>query len=653
MSAILVAVIATFASQGSGSLAGIVQTADGLGVPRLTLTIAGPDSSVDVVTDNAGRFRLAPLPDGDYRLTVVNQLLTLRAPVNLSLHGQDERVLLTVIPATIRESVSVSARAAEAPLSVSPGMTVSVLTDQQIQARNASSFAQLIQDLPGVSVSRSRGIGSMGSAYVRGGETNYALVLIDGVTVNDPGGAYDFGKQLPLELERVEVTRGVPASEYGGGLSGLFSLTTRSARADAGALSSGDLELGSFQWRRLLGATSGRSDRLDWNVGGLGVTTDNQQPNSAFRQAAGALSMGVALNARTSLRIVSRADISVTGTPGPTALIRPNLHAKENTDSGVVGARLRHLGERFEHEWRMNFSLSDKLALNPVDAGSINVTTPGSGNAGRRPTFVIPDFSSQDGLQNNTRRLVLAYQGDGVSIERHFVTFGMEIERETGALGVNGTSATAPRTARGPLQGLGLTSPARLNEAAYVQDRLTFHDNVVLTAGARLEHNGSFGIGLSPRAAMAWTVRAGKNSTTLKSSAGAGIKEPTFEQSFGGTFWVRGNPNLKAERSLTFDAGLDQRLWDDRVRTEATLFDHEYRDQIVLGQITLPDVPESSDGFDSGPTSTPSPTILIDFNQFRPQYANVSRSRAWGVELSIGGRVAAVNVRGQYTWMDA
>jgi hypothetical protein len=99
------------------------------------------------------------------------------------------------------------------------------------------------------------------------------------VTVNDPGGAYDFGKQLPLELERVEVTRGVPASQFGGGLSGLFSLTTRSAKGDAGTLSSGDLELGSFRWRRLLGTTSGRSDRLDWNVGALGVPTDNQQPN--------------------------------------------------------------------------------------------------------------------------------------------------------------------------------------------------------------------------------------------------------------------------------------------------------------------------------------------------------------------------------------
>ena len=63
-----------------------------------------------------------PLPDGEYRLTVVSQLLTFRVPVSVSFHGQNERVLLTVVPANIRESVSVSAPADEAPLSVSPGM---------------------------------------------------------------------------------------------------------------------------------------------------------------------------------------------------------------------------------------------------------------------------------------------------------------------------------------------------------------------------------------------------------------------------------------------------------------------------------------------------------------------------------------------------
>jgi vitamin B12 transporter len=655
MLALLVALLATGGLQGSGSLAGIVQTPDGLAVPRLTITVTGSTQSIDVVTDDTGRFRVTALPSGEYRLTLASQLFALRAPVSLSLHGQDDHVSLVVVPAGIRESVTVSAPSAETLLSASPGTTVSVMTEQQIQSRDAPSFAQLIQGLPGVSVSRSGGVGSTGSVYVRGGESNYALVLIDGVIVSDPGGAYDFGKQLPLELERIEITRGVPSSEYGGGLSGLFSLTTRSAKVNTGPLASGDLELGSFRWRRVLGSTSGRTDHVDWNVGVLGVTTDNQQPNSAFRQGAAAMSIGVALDAQTSLRIVARADISATGDPGPSALIPPNLHANEDSDTGVVGARLHHAGRLVAHEWRVNFSLSDKLALNPSGPGPLTVRAPATATNSTGPTFFIPDFSSQDGLQNNTRRLTLAYHGEGLSLGRHFLMFGADVERETGALGVNGNSATGPRTTRGPLQGLGITAPSRLNEAAYAQDRLTFHDDLALTTGVRVEHNGSFGVGVSPRATVAWTVRAGRDSTTLKSSAGAGIKEPTFEQSFGETFYERGNATLKPERSRTFDVGVDQRLLDGRLRAEATFFDHQYRDQIVLGAVTLPglsDLPSGPEGPVMAGDSVPQP-IAIDFNQFRPQYANVSRTRAQGLELSGDGRFAGVGVRGQYTSMNA
>ena len=67
--------------------------------------------------------------------------------------------------------------------------------------------------------------------FVRGGESRFARVLIDGVAVNQPGGAYDFGSALPFELERVEVVRGAASSLYGGdALAGVVSLETRRAR---------------------------------------------------------------------------------------------------------------------------------------------------------------------------------------------------------------------------------------------------------------------------------------------------------------------------------------------------------------------------------------------------------------------------------------
>lgn len=71
-------------------------------------------------------------------------------------------------------------------------------------------------------------------------------------------------------------------------------------------------------------------------------------------------------------------------------------------------------------------------------------------------------------------------------------------------------------------------------------------------------------------------------------SAGIGLKEPSLEQSFGGNFRVQGNPDLKPERSRTFDAGIVQSIWSDRLFIEATVFHYMYQDQIALGNPEVP-----------------------------------------------------------------
>src|SRR3990172_3935516 len=69
------------------------------------------------------------------------------------------------------------------------------------------------------------------SAFVRGGESRFACVLIDGVPVNQPGGAYDFGTALPFELERVEVVRGAASALYGtDALAGVVHIMSRRGR---------------------------------------------------------------------------------------------------------------------------------------------------------------------------------------------------------------------------------------------------------------------------------------------------------------------------------------------------------------------------------------------------------------------------------------
>ncbi len=83
-----------------------------------------------------------------------------------------------------------------------------------------------------------------------------------------------------------------------------------------------------------------------------------------------------------------------------------------------------------------------------------------------------------------------------------------------------------------------------------------------------------------------WNLGSG---TTLKASAGMGLKEPSLEQSFGGSFRIQGNPELLPERSRTLDAGIGKSFLDGRLWTEGTGFYPQYRDRIVLGDIDVPE----------------------------------------------------------------
>ncbi len=154
------------------------------------------------------------------------------------------------------------------------------------------------------------------------------------------------------------------------------------------------------------------------------------------------------------------------------------------------------------------------------------------------------------------------------------------MENQKGELGSEAVQSTSTEEGEQPpffgrFAQSGLSYPSRTNFAGFLQDRIIIKDGMLLTGGVRLERNGSFGTYVLPRAALSWTLGT---TTTLKASAGMGLKEPSLEQSYGGNFRVQGNPDLLPERSLTFDAGIAQTFSEDRVFMEATVFRHEYQD---------------------------------------------------------------------------
>ena len=519
----------------------------------------------------------------------------------------ESRLDLVLAPAPVSERVVVSATRGEATLS-SLGVSADVLDRQRIDDRAAPSLLPLLQEVPGVATARTGQTGLQGSVFIRGGESRYACVLVDGVAVNQPGGSFDFGTVLPFELERVEVVRGAASSLYGNdALAGVVSLQTRRARPGESPSLRAEGEAGSFDWQRGLVATSGARGRFDWNAGVQRLTTDNEEPNSRFEQTAVALSAGARIDSRTDARAVVRFDDNTTGTPGPTAFGRPDQDASFERRDLVVSTSVRRAEARLSQQLSVGYARTDQLSLNPVDSG---LWVPEwDGVSGSFPLF---DFPNAAGFQNRTARLAAGYQADLSVGTRHLLTAGGEVEHETGDLGNRAEERLTPE---------------RTNFGAYVQDRLLLGSRAYLTVGGRVERNGSYGTHAVPRAALAVRLRDGEDATTLRASAGMGIKEPSFLESYGESFFAKGNPDLDPERSTTFDAGVEQRLFGSRLRASVTAFHNEYRDQIAY--------------------------TVVDFDTFEGSYVNLAHTRAQGIEVALEARpIPSLQLFGQYTYLD-
>src|SRR5262245_27045041 len=363
-----VGILLSFAAAAAeaGVVAGRVLTRDGTPLPHVVLTLRGPDGTTSVVSGPDGRYRVE-LPPGGYEIGADTPGLLVATP-RLDIAGGQQAADLRLEPAPVRERVVVAATRSEAAPSTL-GVTTSVLDRERLEERAAPALLDVFRELPGLDVARTGGVGAQGSVFVRGGESRFARILVDGVAVNQPGGLYDLGAALPFELERLEVSRGAASSLYGSdALAGVVQLVTRRPASHLELRAAA--EAGSFDWRRAEGGGAGRSSRFDWTLGLQHLSTDNEQPNSAFEETEGALSLGAHLGEAQSARLVIRAFDSTLGTPGQTAYGRPDLDASFERQDVVAGLELRAGGGRVAHLLRAGLATTDQLSLDPEDSGA-------------------------------------------------------------------------------------------------------------------------------------------------------------------------------------------------------------------------------------------------------------------------------------------
>ncbi|GAB4354204.1 MAG: TonB-dependent receptor [Methylohalobius crimeensis] len=478
------------------------------------------------------------------------------------------------------------------------GSSVTVITAEDIAARQAISLADALRSVPGLDVVRAGGLGQQTSVFLRGANSNQTLVLIDGVEANDPsnpGGLFDFANLTVDNIERIEILRGPQSTLYGGdAIGGVINIITQSGQAKPGADFSA--EGGSFGSWRLTGNSSGRLDRFRYSVAASHLRSRGF--SAADRRLDGNSEDDGYLNTTVSARLGWRAldNLDLDG------VVRYNRTQTELDDCGgphcddpnersyadQVFGRLQGKLDLFDGFWnqqlRLSYTLHDRNILDDPDA--ISPFAPST-------THFIGEKYKVD--WQNTFRLI-----DIDTLVNDSLVAGITDERET---------ASADDTPHRSASTL----------AYYAENRLTWLERFITTAGIRQDDPNHTGDKVTWRVTQAILIP--ETGTKLRGSYGKGFKAPTLYQLFApaGNFGPIGNSNLKPESSRGWEVGFDQSFWDERILLGATYFRNDFRN-------------------------------LIDF-AFGQGYLNLDRAESEGVETYLEIEpFDFLTLRGNYTY---
>ncbi|MES1257357.1 MAG: TonB-dependent receptor [Acidobacteriota bacterium] len=550
------------------------------------------------ITDDQGQFDIyiSPLYDQvQFRVAAPGFQTTVVA-------AGASRIQLSLSPQS--DSVRVIGSAIDLPAS-QQGSSVTVIGSREIRERNEPLASDLLRQVPGVVMAQSGSRGAVSSLFVRGGDSKYNLVLLDGIPINSfyYGGLFDFA-HIPSDfIEQIDVARGPQSAVYGSyALGSVINFQTRAP--ENGAAFDFVAEGGTHDESRFSLSGSG----IVWKNWGLAgslssLNSNGPVPNSDYRND----NVFLALSHRwhtQNLFAFGNFNSNDVGEPGafgsnPKGYFTGiDLISRSKNNTSAYGAH-----------WQ--YDALDKLRLDLFTGFFLN-------NNGYRSPY---GYSFNKDIRGYAEA-----RGTYAVMSHWTMAGGYAFDREEMRNTYVTTSAANPFLLRRDNGGIywenyitwnGLFINAGLREEIY---QTPFVPGDVNGFPPRPNFTQRTDTKLSPKVSGAYNLQSGQR---LHASYGTGIRPPG-----GADLAFTNNPALKPERTESYDIGLQQRFLNDRLSIDATWFRNRYRDLIVglggsLAKLSL----YSTD--------------------------NVANARAQGAELSAELRPSSsLRLSGSYTWLD-
>ena len=601
----------------AATLSGRVVDPDGRAVANAEVIVTGVAAApLRVRSDHDGRFVFAGLDAGRYRVTAsAPGLVSDATTVDVAASPATLDIALHI--SAIAETLVVSAAQIDQPLSRTPD-SVTVIPGAELEAKQQFMLASALRSVPGLTLQQNGGPGTVTSLFTRGGESDFTLVMVDGVRANSFGGGLDLS-QVPLQdVDRIEVIRGPQSALYGSdAIGGVINVITRSGGSPS---AQAHVETGSRDMRRASGATTGEVNGVRWqgganyfeDAGFTGQAANGQTVSNDDAQATQAsASIGwrhatAGSDVQGSFQYVD----TERGSPGPYGSDPAHRYAGVDTISRGTTTRVGG-GVRIVQPW---FGASSRVRQRvDFDVADYDLTFKSQfgvsdGNTHRSHARVQTDVSANAALGFSGGFEWLGERGGSTFITSGSPGAPTPIER--GVLGVFGEgrwSAGDRATVTAGIRGERITRDALPGDPLAFTPRPAFPEETINS--------------VNPKIAASFRIA---DSTRLRGAFGTGIRPPdAFEIAF------TDNSGLRPERSKSGEFGATQTLAGSAVQLDATAFFNSYTDLIIS----------------VGRTFSGSSRYRTD---------NISNARARGAEFSaawLGN--SGVGVRANYTFVDS
>jgi iron complex outermembrane receptor protein/vitamin B12 transporter len=674
----LCAILFLFASTAhAGVIHGVVTDTTGSVVKGATIvlysggkfvssTVSMADGTYQFTTGRAGRFAIQISADTFQQLA---------APVFYAGAGDNIERNLVLEPEWVHQSVVVTATGTPVAQPQTSSET-SVLAQLDLERRE--DFIDALRMEPGAVVVQAGQRGAQTSLFLRGGDSNAAQFLFDGVNVDEIGGIFDFGNTSTTGVESVEVYRGANSSLFGAdAASGVVSFTTPRGASYTPVLTfNGDL--GNLHTARNQLELRGSRNRLDYYGAYSWLQSENDLPMDRYHLGSAAGNFGWQPTANLQFRGTAHYSVAATGVPNAWNFYYIADDRKQSDQNLYVSGSVDYqLTPDFHNQLRYGAARKREQSMQwypagiCIPAGSCDAPegTAGAGNwygedvtiRGANGTQVVGqailDYSTAN-FSVYPNRLDLVTNRDQVNYEGdfHFTPhltglIGFRYENERGA-------------EREPVYFL--DDEGERNNYDYLAEvHGDFKGRLFYTLGGSLQRYTIIGTQTSPRGGVAFYLFKPKpgifNGTRLTFNFADAVREPTLADQSGSLYTFLENnggqqtiqqlniPQLAAPTARTWEGGVDQAFLGERILFHVNFFHNEFGRQIEDVGVGL--IPQLLPNLTAAQQQQLEAALNND-GAFSLD-VNSEAFRALGVESHVEAGIGkSIFLRGGYTYLD-